>query len=139
MSNFLKQLAILVVAGVLLPAGARAQALDTVRGLHRQQANEGTSPSPRITLDGPRPKSPLAVIYLDGQRRDSTVLMRLNPNDIATVSVVKSDLARWLGPEEARRGVLFITTKAGEHTHAVRAFNRRLDKLGQAHPPTNCP
>jgi hypothetical protein len=129
----------LVVAGAFFPAGARAQAPDTVRGLQIQRLGEGITPFQRVTLDGPRPKGPSAVIYLDGQRRDSTALMGLNPDDIATMSVVKPDVVRWLGYKEAQGAGLLITTKAGAHTHAVRAFNRRLRKLEQAHPPANNP
>jgi hypothetical protein len=120
---------------LLGPAAAHAQMLDSMRGLHIQKASEGISPGPRSTLDGPRPKGPSSVIYLDGQRRDSTTLARLSPDDIATVSVLKADVARRLGPAEAQRGVIIITTKAGEHTRAVRAFDKRLNKLRLASPP----
>ncbi len=121
---------------LVLPAEARAQTLDTVRGLRIQQAPANSPPGPRITLDGPRPKGPLAVIYLDGQRRDSTALGDLNPDDIAAISILKPDVARQLGPDEARLGVLVVTTKAGARTHSVRAFNQRLNQPAPANLPS---
>ena len=122
------------------PTEVRAQTPGS--GLHIQEAPTSFLPGPpvkRVTLDGPRNTGPLAVIYLDGQRRDSTALGSLNPNDIASVSVVKAATARLLGPDEARLGVLIITTKAGQHTRAVRAFTKRLAKLArtQANLPAN--
>lgn len=124
---------------LLGPAAAHSQALDTVRGLQIQKASAGISPSPRVTLDGPRPKGPSSVIYLDGHRRDSTTLAKLHPDDIATISVLKANVARRLGPAEAQRGVIIITTKTGQHTHAVRAFDKRLRKLTPPGPPAAPP
>ena len=125
-----------LLAGLSLPVAARAQ------GPAGSGVSVQTAPSAagtRITFDGPPHRGPLPVLYLDGQRRDSTVFATLNPNDIARVEVTKTAIARQLGPEEARRGVLFITTKAGQHTHRVRAFNRRLARLGRAASPALAP
>ncbi|GAA4502230.1 hypothetical protein GCM10023172_25300 [Hymenobacter ginsengisoli] len=117
---------------MLQPAGVRAQT-PTVSGLQIQPAPPPSAGGLRITLDGPRPKSSLSVIYLDGQRADTIALAKLNPDDIASVSVLKDGaIARQLGPDETRLGVLFITSKANEHSHRVRAFNRRLARLKQA-------
>jgi hypothetical protein len=75
----------------------------------------------------------MSVIYLDGQRAGASVMSKLSPDTIASVSVLKDgDIARQLGPDEARLGVLFITTKTGQRTHRVRAFNRRLARLRRA-------
>ncbi|GAB3635150.1 hypothetical protein GCM10027422_07400 [Hymenobacter arcticus] len=139
MKYFLSQLVALAVAGALLPAAARAQAADTVRGLRGQPAPALSAGGMHFTIDERRHKGPLAVIYVDGQRRDSTKLADLNPNDIATVSILKADAARQLGPDEARLGVVVITTKAGQHRHSTRAFDKRLRKLRPPGPPAAPP
>jgi hypothetical protein len=127
-------LAGLLLASWLGPTVAQAQTAPA-SGVQIQPAPAPTASSTHIILDGPRHKGPLAVFYLDGQRRDSTRLSRLNPDDIASIDVLKDGaLARQLGPDEARLGVIFITTKAGQHTHRVRAFNKRLVRLQQAEP-----
>jgi outer membrane receptor protein involved in Fe transport len=126
-----------LLAGLGLPAWARAQA-PAGPGVSIQAATSAADV--RITLDGLPHKGPLAVLYLDGQRRDSTVFATLNPNAIASVEVLKTGtIARQLGPDEARRGIIFITTKAGQHTRRVRAFNRRLARLGRAASPAVAP
>ena len=115
--------------------GGQAQT-PAVPGPQVQSAPPFLAPETRITLDGPRPKRLVSVIYLDGQRRDSTILAKINPATIASIDALKdSAIARQLGPDEARLGVVFITTKAGQHTHRVRAFNKRLARLKLAQPP----
>jgi len=121
-----------LLAALSLPVAARAQ------GPAGSGVSVQTAPSAgtRITLDGPSRTGPGPVFYLDGQRCDSLPLATLNPGDVASVEVPKTGaIARQLGPNEAQRGVIFITTKAGQHTRRVRAFNRRLARLGRAASP----
>ncbi|MDJ0364472.1 hypothetical protein QMK33_04855 [Hymenobacter sp. H14-R3] len=125
----MKLLAALVAAWALRPVGAHAQALDTARGPRIQNAPKGISTTPLMALDGLQAKGLSSVIYLDGQRLDSTALLAVSPSDIATISVMRAETARQLGPDEARLGVLVITTKAGKRKHSVRAFDKRLRKL----------
>jgi len=121
-----------LLAGLGLPATARAQA-PARPGLPSQPA---PSAGTRITLDGPSRTGPGPIFYLNGQRCDSLPLITLNPGDIASVEVPKTGaIARQLGPDEAQRGVIFITTKAGQHTRRVRAFRRRLARLERAANP----
>ncbi|WP_305018371.1 TonB-dependent receptor plug domain-containing protein [Hymenobacter cheonanensis] len=108
------------------PAGAQTA---PATGLTIQDSAKAWPNSRRITLDGPRPSGLRSVIYLDGRRLDSTRLASLNPGDIASIEVLKAPVARQLGPDEARLGVLAITTKAGQHGRAVRRFGRRLARL----------
>jgi hypothetical protein len=91
-------------------------------------------------LCSPSRTGPGPVFYLDGQRHDSIAFATLNPDAVASVEVPKTgDIARQLGPDEGQRGVIFITTKAGQHTRQVRAFNRRLARLGRAASPASAP
>lgn len=122
-----------LLAGLGLPAAVRAQA-PAGPGLPSQPA--ASAAGTRITLDRPRRPGPGPVFYLDGHRCDSTAFATLNPSDIASIEGPKSGLvARRLGPDEAQWGVIFITTKAGQHTRRVRAFRRRLDRLARATSP----
>jgi hypothetical protein len=122
----------LLLVGLLGAAEAGAQVAPTT-GLIIGEVGKGITPNPPITLDGPRYHGPGAVVYIDGKRQNDSILGTLNPNDIASVGVLKDgSFAQQMGPDEARLGVLFVTTKAGEHTHQVRAFNRRLVRLRRA-------
>lgn len=105
------------------------------RQLSRALASPAASPpATTVCLDCPA-KGPKPVFYVDGVRLDSAALRRLNPGDVASVEVLKgaqaAQVAQALGPGEARRGVVVITTKAGEHGRAGRRFRRRLRRLGQ--------
>lgn len=110
---------------------ARAQAPDTVRGLQIQRIGEGISPNLPISMYcGPyRRSGPSALVYINGQLSNDSALARLNPDDVAAIMVLKESDTRKLNPDTVQAGSLLITTKAGEHTHAVRAFNRRLAKM----------
>lgn len=66
-----------------------------------------------------------AFIYIDGQRRDSTALRQLDPNDIASINVVKGTAMRAYEPDFNGPGILFITTKQNENRPDVLAFNAR--------------
>lgn len=68
------------------------------------------------------------------QRLDSAAVIKLIPADIESIFVLKDFDARLLGPDEGRRGVLFVLTKAGQHKPAVRALQRRLEQLRRRQP-----
>ena len=69
------------------------------------------------------------VYYLDGEQLDTAAIPQLNPDDITSIAVLRDEaaehVAKGLKPTEAARGVLFITTKAGERKRRV----RRLQQL----------
>lgn len=66
-----------------------------------------------------------AVIYIDAQRQDSVALHALNPQDIASLNVLKGEEARDYDPSASGAGVLVVTTKQNEHRPDVVAFNAR--------------
>jgi hypothetical protein len=73
-----------------------------------------------------------AVIYIDGQRQDSTALQRLSPPDIASLNVVKGAEARAFDPHFTGTGILFATTKQNQYRPDVVAFNAKQHLGGAA-------
>ena len=53
------------------------------------------------------------LMILDGKKVDNNILEMLNPNQIATVNVLKDASAVALYGEEAKSGVILVTTKRG--------------------------
>ncbi|MGI4761786.1 MAG: M56 family metallopeptidase [Janthinobacterium lividum] len=85
--------------------------------------------------ESPTPGTPAlnvsnAVIYIDGQRSDTTGLRRLDPKDIASINVVKGDKARALDPTATGPGIVFITTEQNKNRPDVVAFNAK-QQLGR--------
>jgi hypothetical protein len=72
-----------------------------------------------------------AIIFIDAQRQDSVALRRLNPQDIASLNVVKGEEARNYDPAAGAPGVLLVTTKQNQNRPDVVAFNER-QHLGTA-------
>jgi hypothetical protein len=66
-----------------------------------------------------------ALIYIDGQRSDSTGLRLLNPQNIASINVVKGEEARALDPKVTGPGILFVTTEQNKNRPDVVAFNAK--------------
>ena len=123
-------LALLAAFALLAPAVALAQ--NTPSGVHIEVPPTPDTPNTAHFYINETPHlGPAPVFYIDGQRRDSTALSALNPNDIESISVLKGFNANQLGSNEGKRGVLLIVTKAGQHTRAVHAFNRRLKRLAR--------
>jgi hypothetical protein len=124
-----------LVLNLLAQAGVHAQAPGA--GVHiKPPPAPGYTPF-HLLIDCSPHGGPIPVFYLDGQRLDSIAGTKVNPSDIQGISLLTSDkayVARLLGPEEGRRGVVFITTKAGQHTRAVHAFNQRLIRLSRRQP-----
>jgi hypothetical protein len=73
-----------------------------------------------------------AVVYIDGQRQDSTALQRLNPADIASLNVVKGAEARAFEPNFVGPGIVFVTTRQNQYRPDVVAFNARQQLGGAA-------
>ncbi len=86
-----------------------------VSGLEINTVNNGVNPDTRITLRGNRHflASNEALVVLDGVPVDATYLNSINPNDIASVNVLKGASASALYGNDASNGVLVITTKRG--------------------------
>jgi hypothetical protein len=93
-------------------------------------SQKAESPIPGST-SGQALKMSNATIYIDGQLQDSTALQRLNPQDIASLNVVKGADARAYVPNFSGTGVLFVTTKQNQYRPDVVAFNAK-QRLGGA-------
>jgi TonB-linked SusC/RagA family outer membrane protein len=86
-----------------------------VSGLQVQTLSSGVNPQVRVTLRGTRSLvgSNEALIVVDGVISTNDVLVALNPDDIASVSVLKGANAAALYGSQASNGALIITTKKG--------------------------
>jgi TonB-linked SusC/RagA family outer membrane protein len=86
-----------------------------VSGLQVQTLGSGVNPQVRVTLRGTRSLtgSNEALIVVDGVISSNDVLVALNPDDIASVSVLKGANAAALYGSQASNGALIITTKKG--------------------------
>ncbi|MGI4867363.1 MAG: SusC/RagA family TonB-linked outer membrane protein [Janthinobacterium lividum] len=92
-----------------------------VSGLQIQTLNNGVNPTPRVTLRGGRSitGNNEALIVIDGVISTNEVLGALNPDDIASVSVLKGANAAALYGSQASNGALIISTKQGGTTSQV--------------------
>ncbi|MCC3157294.1 SusC/RagA family TonB-linked outer membrane protein [Hymenobacter sp. 15J16-1T3B] len=92
-----------------------------VSGLQVQTTNAGVNPTPRITLRGTRSLTGNneALIVVDGVISTNDVLGALNPDDIASISVLKGANAAALYGSQASNGALIITTKKGSTTPTI--------------------
>ncbi len=92
-----------------------------VSGLQIQTANAGINPSVRVTLRGTRSLTGdnQALIVVDGIISTNDALVALNPDDIASISVLKGANAAALYGSQASNGALIITTKKGGNTPQV--------------------
>lgn len=97
-----------------------------VAGLQINTINNGVDPGTRIVLRGYRHLNAdnQALIVVDGIAVRSNFLSSLNPNDIASVTVLKGASAAALYGVDATNGVLVVTTKRGaERGKPVIEFN----------------
>ncbi|MGI4734665.1 MAG: SusC/RagA family TonB-linked outer membrane protein [Janthinobacterium lividum] len=92
-----------------------------VSGLQIQTVNNGVNPTPRVTLRGSRSLTGNneALIVIDGVISTNDVLGALNPDDIASTSILKGANAAALYGSQASNGALIITTKKGGNTTAI--------------------
>jgi TonB-linked SusC/RagA family outer membrane protein len=86
-----------------------------VSGLQIQTLNNGVNSVPRVTLRGTRSLTGNneALIVIDGVITSNEVLGALNPDDIASTSILKGANAAALYGSQASNGALIITTKKG--------------------------
>ena len=126
-------LALAAVLSLAAPADARAQAPAGANVLIGA-ASAGYSPATHIVINDAPYRGPSPIYYVDGRRLDPLALGTINPNDMESVNILKNAEAFKLGSDEGRLGVILIVTKAGQHTRAVRAFNRRLERLSRRQP-----
>jgi len=92
-----------------------------VSGLQIQTLGSGINPSVRVTLRGNRSLTGNneALIVVDGIISTNDVLVALNPDDIASISVLKGANAAALYGSQAANGALIITTRKGSTTPKV--------------------
>jgi TonB-linked SusC/RagA family outer membrane protein len=97
------------------PINAVTALAGKVSGLNIITKNNGVNPSTGIVLRGYKSitGSSSALIVIDGVVQASTALNNLNPNDIASVNVLKSGNATVLFGSEGSNGALIVTTKQG--------------------------
>ena len=110
-----------------------------VAGLQINTINNGVDPGIRVVLRGYRHLNAdnQALIVVDGIAVRSNFLSSLNPNDIASINVLKGASAAALYGVDATNGVLVITTKKGaEEGKPVIEFNNTtmLEKLSYIFP-----
>ncbi len=86
-----------------------------VSGLQIQTLNNGVNASPRVTLRGSRSLTGNneALIVIDGVITTNDILGALNPDDVASIDVLKGANAAALYGSQASNGALIITTKKG--------------------------
>lgn len=86
-----------------------------VAGLQINTINNGVDPGIRIVLRGYRHLNAdnQALIVVDGIVVRSNFLSTINPNDVASVTVLKGASAAALYGVDATNGVLIVTTKRG--------------------------
>jgi TonB-dependent SusC/RagA subfamily outer membrane receptor len=92
-----------------------------VSGLQIQTVSSGINPNVRVTLRGSRSLTGNneALIVVDGVISTNDVLVSLNPDDIASVSVLKGANAAALYGSQASNGALIITTKRGGNASQI--------------------
>nr|WP_279387750.1 SusC/RagA family TonB-linked outer membrane protein [Hymenobacter edaphi] len=92
-----------------------------VSGLQVQTIGAGVSPQVRVTLRGNRSLlgNNEALIVIDGNISTNDALLALNPDDVASISVLKGANAAALYGSQASNGALVITTKKGSATSQV--------------------
>ena len=92
------------------PAAPRAAAVDVARKAPAAAQPSGQPP----------------IYYVDGQLLNGNV-NDIDPEDIASVTVVKGDRARRLFNTSGSTGVVVVTTKTNENRADVAAFNAKLN------------
>ncbi|TGD78938.1 SusC/RagA family TonB-linked outer membrane protein [Hymenobacter wooponensis] len=92
-----------------------------VSGLQIQTLSGSVNPTPRVTLRGSRSLTGNneALVVIDGVISTNEVLGALNPDDIASIDVLKGANAAALYGSQASNGALIITTKKGGSNNQV--------------------
>lgn len=99
------------------PINAVTALAGKVSGLNILTKNNGVNPSTGIVLRGFKSLTGnnQALIVIDGVIQASASLNSLNPNDIASIVVLKSSNATVLYGSEGSNGALIVTTKQGSN------------------------
>jgi TonB-linked SusC/RagA family outer membrane protein len=101
---------------VAAPTRAASALAGKVAGLQINVQDNGVNPSNQIILRGLRSVSGnnSALIVIDGSVSTQGAFDDLNPNDIATINVLKGATAAALYGSNASNGALLVTTKTGK-------------------------
>jgi Zn-dependent protease with chaperone function len=101
-------------------------------------------PKPTATPPAASPPAPAGAVqtgpaplyYLDGQMITEAQFKAVNPNDIASIQILKGEQARQMAGDKGRDGILVVTTEANKNIAAVLAFNQRVQRYAplQAEP-----
>ncbi|MEO8720314.1 MAG: SusC/RagA family TonB-linked outer membrane protein [Ginsengibacter sp.] len=113
-----------------------------VSGLQINTVDNGVNPGTRVVLRGYRHLNAdnQALIVVDGIGVRSNFLSTINPNDVASVTVLKGASAAALYGVDATNGVLVVTTKrGGQGGKPVIEFNNTtmLEKVSYMPPLQN--
>jgi TonB-linked SusC/RagA family outer membrane protein len=100
---------------VTSPINAVTAMQGKVSGLNVITRNNGVNPSTAIILRGYKSLTGdnSALIVIDGVVQAATALDALNPNDIASVNVLKGSSATALYGSQGKNGAMVVTTKQG--------------------------
>jgi TonB-linked SusC/RagA family outer membrane protein len=92
-----------------------------VSGLQVQTISAGINPQVRITLRGTRSitGNNEALVVIDGIISPNEALVALNPDDVASISILKGANAAALYGSQAANGAFIVTTKKGTNTPQV--------------------
>jgi TonB-linked SusC/RagA family outer membrane protein len=101
---------------VVAPTSVASALTGKVAGLQINIQNNGVNPSNQIILRGVRSVSGnnSALIVIDGSVSSQGAFDDLNPNDVASISVLKGATAAALYGSNASNGALLVTTKRGK-------------------------
>ncbi len=99
-----------------------------VSGLQLNVNNNGVNPSTKITLRGSRSilGNNEALIVIDGAISPRNAIDRINPDDIASMTVLKGSASAALYGSQAMNGVVVVTTKKGNGKLKV-TYNTSLE------------
>ncbi len=97
------------------PVTVTSALVGKVAGMDIATGNNGVEPTTRIVLRGNRSLTGNneALVVIDGVIAPKSALSALNPNDVASVNVLKGAGAAALYGPRASNGALIITTKSG--------------------------
>ena len=102
------------------PVSASSALAGKVAGLQINVQNNGVNPSSQIILRGLRSisQSNSALIVIDGIIATQATFDALNPNDIASLNVLKGATAAALYGSQAGNGAIIVETKSGNNQEA---------------------
>lgn len=107
-----------------------------VSGMQINTISNGVNPSTRVVLRGNRSLlgNNEALIVVDGYPSSRDAFDRINPDDIAEISVLKGANASALYGSDATNGVVVIRTKSGEGKVSI-TFNSSIQQESVAFLP----